>query len=303
MEGILRIATMPEVDIVLNALVGSIGLQPTIEALRVGKRIALANKEALVMGGDLVMKTARESNGEVIPVDSEHSAIFQVLDGKPEDSVDSIILTASGGPFKDYSPDQLKSITVSDALNHPVWEMGDKITVDSASLANKGLEVMEAHYLFGMEYNRIEVVVHPQSIIHSMVRFVDGSMIAQMGTPDMRLPIQYALTYPERVLRKENGCDLVSEGPLTFESVRDDLFPVLSIAYRAGIRGGTTPAAFNAANEEAAKGFLEEKLPFHRIPEIIERIVTEHPYSNIPAWDSLMDVDRWARKRAEELIC
>ncbi len=303
MEGIVRIAAMPEVDIVLNALVGSIGLKPTLEALRLGKRVALANKEALVMGGELVMKTARECGGEIIPVDSEHSAIFQVLDGRQKDSVDSIILTASGGPFRGYSPEQLKSITVSDALRHPVWEMGDKITVDSASLANKGLEVMEAHYLFGVDYNRIEVVIHPQSIVHSVVRFVDGSMIAQLGTPDMRLPIQYAMTYPDRVFRKENGCDLVSESPLTFENVREDLFPVLSIAYRAGIRGGTTPAAFNAANEEAARGFLQEKLPFHRIPEIIDKIVTEHPYSSVPSWECLMDVDMWARKRAEELIC
>ena len=303
MEGIARIATMPEVDIVLNALVGSVGLLPTLQALRLGKRVALANKEALVMGGELVTKTARENGGEVIPVDSEHSAVFQVLDGRPGDSVESIILTASGGPFREYSEDQLKSITVKDALHHPVWKMGDKITVDSASLANKGLEVIEAHFLFGMEYDKIEVVIHPQSVIHSMVRFVDGSIIAQMGIPDMKLPIRYALTYPERVPGNMGRCDLVAMSPLTFEEVRGDVFPVLSMAYHAGVRSGTAPAAFNAANEEAAKGFLDEKLPFHQIPEVIERIIGEHPYSSEPDWRVLLDVDKWARKRAEELIC
>ncbi len=303
MEGIIKVATMPEVDIVLNALVGSIGLLPTLESLKLGKRVALANKEALVMGGDLVMRTAKENGGEVIPVDSEHSAIFQVLDGRPKESIESIILTASGGPFREYSEEQLKSITVKDALNHPVWKMGDKITVDSASLANKGLEVIEAHFLFGIEYNKIEVVIHPQSIIHSMVRFVDGSIISQMGIPDMRIPIQYALTYPERVPRKTDHCDLVATSPLTFEEVRGSLFPVLSMAYHAGIKGGTAPAVFNAANEEATKGFLNEKLPFHKIPEVIERIIDEHPYSNELNWGVLLDVDNWARKRTEELIC
>jgi 1-deoxy-D-xylulose-5-phosphate reductoisomerase len=302
-DGVVEIASMPEVDIVLNALVGSMGLKPTLEALRMGKRVALANKEALVMGGELVMNTARTNGGEVIPVDSEHSAIFQVLDGRPRDSVDSIILTASGGPFRNYTADQLRTITVKDALNHPVWEMGDKITVDSASLANKGLEVIEAHFLFGIDYDKIEVVVHPQSIVHSMVRFVDGSIIAQLGVPDMKLPIQHALTYPERVHRNTDRCDLISMGPLTFENVREDLFPVLSIAYHVGKKGGTAPAAFNAANEAATWGFLEERMPFHRIPEIIERVIDEHPYSTDLDWDALLEVDSWARKRTEELLC
>lgn len=302
-DGIVEVATLPEADIVINALVGSVGLMPTLAALRQGKRVALANKEALVMGGELVMRTALENKGEVLPVDSEHSAIFQVLEGKPRDSVDSIILTASGGPFRSYSSRQLDGVTVKDALNHPVWDMGDKITVDSASLANKGLEVIEAHYLFGVDYDRIEVVVHPQSVIHSMVRFVDGSMMAQFGDPDMKLPIQYALTYPERISRDSSKCDLVSISPLTFENVREDLFPILSMAFRAGVRGGTAPAALNAANEEAARGFLEERLSFNRIPEIIERTVDDHPFSSKPHCDVLMEVDRWSRKRAEELIC
>lgn len=303
LPGIVEVACMPEADIILNALVGSVGLKPTLEALRLGKRVALANKETLVMGGELVMKTARERGGELIPVDSEHSAIFQVLNGRPRDSVDSIILTASGGPFRSYSMEQLKKITVSDALNHPVWQMGNKITIDSASLANKGLEVIEAHYLFGIEYDRIEVVIHPQSVIHSMVRFTDGSIIAQLGVPDMKLPIQYALTYPDRVPRDFSHSDLISMSPLTFESVSDELFPVLSMAYRVGKRGGTAPAVFNAANEEAARGFLAEKLPFHRIPEIIEQTIEEHPFSGEPDLEELLEVDLWARKRAEELIC
>lgn len=302
-DGIVEVAALPEVDIVINALVGSVGLMPTLAALRQGKRVALANKEALVMGGELVMRTARENKGEVLPVDSEHSAIFQVLEGRPSGSVDSVILTASGGPFRSYSSRQLDSVTVKDALNHPVWDMGDKITVDSASLANKGLEVIEAHYLFGVDYDRIEVVIHPQSVIHSMVRFVDGSMMAQLGDPDMKLPIQYALTYPERISRNSNKCDLVSMSPLTFENVREDLFPILSMAFRAGVRGGTAPAALNAANEEAARGFLEERLSFNRIPEIIERTVVDHPFSSEPRCDVLLEVDKWSRKRAEELIC
>jgi 1-deoxy-D-xylulose-5-phosphate reductoisomerase len=303
LPGIIEVACMPEADIVLNALVGSVGLKPTLEALRLGKRVALANKETLVMGGDLVMKTARESGGEIIPVDSEHSAIFQVLNGRPRDSIDSIILTASGGPFRTYSMEKLRNITVSEALNHPVWQMGNKITIDSASLANKGLEVIEAHYLFDIEYDRIEVVIHPQSVIHSMVRFTDGSIIAQLGVPDMKLPIQYALTYPDRIPRDFNHSDLVSMSPLTFESVSEEVFPVLSMAYRVGKRGGSAPAVFNAANEEAARGFLAEKLPFHRIPEIIEQTIEEHPFSSEPDLEDLLEIDLWARKRAEELIC
>jgi 1-deoxy-D-xylulose-5-phosphate reductoisomerase len=255
------------------------------------------------MGGEIVLKTARENGGEVIPVDSEHSAIFQVLNGREGESIDAIVLTASGGPFRKYSPEQLKSITVQDALRHPVWKMGSKITVDSASLANKGLEVIEAHYLFGIEYDRIEVVIHPQSIVHSMVRYVDGSMIAQMGVPDMKVPIRYALTYPDRFPGSEASCDLVTMGPLTFEAVRDDLFPVLGLAYEAGRKGGTAPAAFNAANEAAVRAFLEEHLPFHRIPESIDRVVSDHPFDAAPDWEVLVDVDRWARTRMEDLVC
>ncbi len=303
LEGIVQVASMKEADIVLNALVGSVGLVPTIEALRRGKRVALANKEALVMGGELVMRAGRDNGGEVIPVDSEHSAIFQVLNGRRRDLIDSIILTASGGPFRNYSAEQLETVTVEEALAHPVWKMGDKITVDSASLANKGLEVIEAHFLFGLDYDRIEVVIHPQSVVHSMVRFIDGPIMAQLGTPDMKLPIQYALTYPDRVLREGEHYDLVRGSPLTFEEVREDLFPVLAMAFHAGKMAGTAPAVFNAANEEAARGFLEERLPFQRIPGVIERVLMEHPYTSQPDWDVLMDADRWARRRAKELIC
>ena len=303
LEGLVEVSCMPEVDIVLNALVGSVGLRPTLEALRHGKRVALANKETLVMGGELVMKAAKEGGGEIIPVDSEHSAIFQILEGRPRDSIDSIILTASGGPFRNYSLEQLRNITVEEALRHPVWRMGDKITIDSASLVNKGLEVIETHHPFGLDYARIEVVIHPQSVVHSMVRFTDGSVIALLGVPDMKVPIQYALTYPERVPRKFDHRDLISMGPLTFEGVNEALFPVLSIAYRVGKMGGTAPAVFNAANEEAARKFLGGELAFHRIPEIIERTVEDHPFSREPGLEELIEVDHWARKRAEELIC
>lgn len=261
-------AERPDTDIVVNAIVGAAGLDATMAALRAGKRVALANKETLVLAGELVAAASRQGGGEIVPVDSEHSAILQCIAGRPRQDVRRVILTASGGPFRGWSRERLATATVDDALRHPTWQMGRKITVDSATLANKALEVIEAHFLFDLPYDRIEVVVHPQSVVHSMVEFVDGSVIAQLGAPSMELPVLYALTHPDRIEDSATPrFDPVFHSPLTFEPVADDEFPALRLGFRAGIKGGAAPAVFNAANEEAVALFLNGKL---RFPQIVE---------------------------------
>jgi 1-deoxy-D-xylulose-5-phosphate reductoisomerase len=265
---LVQAATHPDASIVINAVVGAAGLPATLAALRLGKRVALANKETLVMAGAIVTATARAHGGELVPVDSEHSAILQCLAGRQPHEVKRLMLTASGGPFRTWPAERIAGATRHDALKHPTWQMGSKITIDSATLANKALEVIEAHHLFGVPYDRIDVVVHPQSIIHSFVEFVDGSVLAQMGVPSMELPILYALTYPERV--PDNGVppfDPVALGGLTFEAVRHDDFPMLGLGIDAGRRGGSAPAVFNAANEIAVAAFLDGRLQFHGIAE------------------------------------
>lgn len=263
-------AERPDTHIVLNAIVGAAGLDATIAALEAGKRVALANKESLVLAGELVTAAARRGGGEIVPIDSEHSAILQCIAGRPRSDIRRVILTASGGPFRGWTREQLASATVEDTLRHPTWRMGRKITVDSATLANKALEVIEAHFLFGLPYDRIEVVVHPQSVVHSMVEFVDGSVIAQLGVPSMELPVLYALTHPDRI---EDAAtprfDPVAYSPLTFEPVADDEFPALRLGFRAAVCGGAAPAVFNAANEAAVALFLDGKL---RLPQIVEAI-------------------------------
>jgi len=263
-------AVRDDVDIVLNAVVGSIGLDATLAALECGKRVALANKETLVMGGHLVEAARVRGGGEIVPVDSEHSAVLQCIAGRPGVEVRRVVLTASGGPFRTWSPDQLQRATLADALQHPTWRMGRKITVDSATLANKALEVIEAHYLFGLPYDRIDVVVHPQSIVHSFVEFVDGSVLAQLGVPSMELPVLYALTHPARV--PDVGIapfDPVAASPLTFEPVRVDDFPALRLGIAAGRAGGAAPAVFNAANEQAVAIFLDGRIGFTEIANAI----------------------------------
>ena len=270
-ECLVEAATRPDADVVLNSVVGAAGLDATLAALRAGKRVALANKETLVVAGELAHQAAREGRGEIVPVDSEHSAILQCIAGRPGQEVRRLILTASGGPFRTWPRERLERATIADALQHPTWSMGRKITVDSATLANKALEVIEAHFLFGLPYDRIEVVVHPQSVVHSFVEFVDGSVLAQMGVPSMELPVLYALTHPERV--PDTGVppfDPVELGPLTFERVRSADFPALALGIAAGRAGGAAPAVFNAANEQAVALFLEGRFGLLDIPRAIE---------------------------------
>jgi 1-deoxy-D-xylulose-5-phosphate reductoisomerase len=269
-EALVEAATLPDAEIVLNAVVGAAGLDATLEALHAGKRVALANKETLVVAGELVTHLARSRGGEIVPVDSEHSAILQCLTGRPRAEVRRLILTASGGPFRGWSSHELQHATLADALRHPTWQMGRKITVDSATLANKALEVIEAHFLFGVPYDAIDIVVHPQSVVHSMVEFVDGSVLAQVGVPSMELPVLYALTHPERIEEPAmTPFDPVAASPLTFERVRTDDFPALRLGIEAGRTGGAAPAVFNAANEKAVALFLDGALSFADIPRAI----------------------------------
>jgi 1-deoxy-D-xylulose-5-phosphate reductoisomerase len=296
-DGLREIVTRTDVETVLNALVGFAGLQPTCWAVGAGKTVALANKEALVAGGELVMRTAREKGGRLLPVDSEHSAILQCLQGEEITSVERLILTASGGPFLHLDPKEFESITVTQALNHPTWKMGHKITVDSATLMNKGLEVIEAFWLFGLPPERIEVVIHPQSIIHSMVEFVDGSIKAQLGIPDMKLPIQYALTYPERAPSLHRRIDFPELRQMTFLRPDREKFPCLALAYRALQMGGTAPAVLNAANEVAVTMFLDHRLPFNGIPKVIEEALDAHTPLHPSSLDNIITADRTTRER------
>src|SRR6266853_4133983 len=275
-ESLIEAATHPDVQIVVNGIVGAAGLEATLAALRAGKRVALANKETLVMAGELVAQAAREGGGEIVPVDSEHSAVLQCVAGRRPTELARLILTASGGPFRTWTPADAAGATPAEALRHPTWTMGKKITVDSASLVNKALEVIEAHYLFDVGYSAIEVVIHPQSVIHGFAEFVDGSVLAQVGFPTMELPILYALTYPDRV--PDQGVrrfDPVAAGTLTFEALQPERFPAYVVGREAARQGGTAPARFNAANEVAVQLFLEERITFGQIAEIIERVVSQ----------------------------
>ena len=276
MEGLLEIAQMPESDVLVTAIVGMIGIRPTIAAIRAGKDIALANKETLVTAGHIIMPLAKECGVSILPVDSEHSAIFQSLNGEPRERIEKIILTASGGPFRGRTREELQHIQVEDALKHPNWSMGRKITIDSSTLVNKGLEVMEAKWLFDVELSQIQVVVHPQSIIHSAVQYVDGAIIAQLGVPDMKLPIQYALFYPDRRPMSGGRVDFFALGGITFEEPDTDTFRGLSLAYRAAAAGGSMPTVFNAANEKAVALFLDRKLSYLGSTELIEDTMEHH---------------------------
>src|SRR5215471_19275569 len=294
-EGLLKMATLPEADIVLIAIVGTAGLQPALAAIRAGKDIAVASKEILVMAGEIVMREARAHGVRVLAVDSEHSAIFQCLDGKPSGSVRRLWLTASGGPFRTTPITEFAHITLERALKHPSWVMGRKITIDSATLFNKGLEMIEARWLFDIGMDRVSVVVHPQSVVHSMVEFVDGSMLAQLSTPDMCLPIQYALTYPERVASRRVQTDLACLGKLTFEEPDQERFPSLALARKAGESGGTMPAVLNAANEIAVNAFVEGGISFPQISETVRAAVEEHKVVADPDLAQILEADAWAR--------
>jgi len=297
-EGLLKLATLPAADIVLIAIVGTAGLQPALAAIRAGKDIAIASKEILVMAGEIVMSEARKYGVRVLAVDSEHSAIFQCLDGKPPASVRKMWLTASGGPFRKTPKADFANITVEQALKHPSWVMGRKITIDSATLFNKALEMIEARWLFDIEMGRVGVVVHPQSVVHSLVEFVDGSMIAQLSTPDMCLPIQYALTYPERTASDRVQTNLAKLGTLTFEEPDVERFPALELARRAGELGGTLPAVLNAANEVAVEAFVNRKLSFLQITETVRRTMDAHRLVEHPTLDQILAADAWARQEA-----
>ncbi|MHB1069774.1 MAG: 1-deoxy-D-xylulose-5-phosphate reductoisomerase [Gemmatimonadaceae bacterium] len=300
---LVEAATRANVEVVLNAVVGAAGLDATLAALGSGKRVALANKESLVVGGALVAAAARRGGGEVVPVDSEHSAILQCLAGRSAADVRKLVITASGGPFREWPVDRVRSATVQDALNHPTWSMGRKITVDSATLANKALEVIEAHFLFGLGYDQIEVVVHPQSLIHSMVEYRDGSVLAQMGVPSMELPILYALSHPERI--EDAGIpvfDAVAAGRLTFEAVRHEAFPCLGLGIAAGKAGGAAPAVFNGANEQAVALFLEGRVAFGAIAEAVEEALARHAGLSGGDLPSLWHADAEARRTVREKL-
>jgi 1-deoxy-D-xylulose-5-phosphate reductoisomerase len=297
-QGLVKLATLPGADIVLIAIVGTAGLQPALAAIRAGKDIAVASKEILVMAGEIVMREAREHGVNVLAVDSEHSAIFQCLDGKPASSVRKLWLTASGGPFRDraaWPKEKFHEITVERALKHPSWVMGRKITIDSATLFNKGLEMIEARWLFDIEMGRVGVVVHPQSVVHSMVEFIDGSIIAQLSTPDMCLPIQYALTYPSRAGSDRVQTNFAKIGSLTFEEPDLERFPALSLARKAGETGGTLPAVFNAANEVAVDSFCDGRMTFDQIPEAVGRTMRRHQAVPYPTLEQILAADAWAR--------
>ena len=300
-EGYLTAASCESVDMVVSAMVGAAGLLPTIAAIDAGKAVALANKETLVMAGEIVMKKAMNSGTKIFPVDSEHSAIFQCLHGNNIKDLDKIILTGSGGPFLRKPVNEFDKIELSDALNHPTWQMGKKISIDSATLMNKGLEVIEAKYLFDVNINDIEVVIHPQSVVHSMVSYKDGAVMAQLGMPDMKGAISYALSYPERLDIRIPAPDFTDIGSLTFEKPDLTKFPCLGLAYSACQRGGTMTSVLNAANEEAVSAFLNKRIPFVEIPGIIEKVMGRHSVVENPLLDDILEADKWAREETGRL--
>jgi 1-deoxy-D-xylulose-5-phosphate reductoisomerase len=301
--GLERLAAAPDVDVVVAAIVGSAGLHSTWAAVESGKRVALANKETLVLAGQLVMDLAHHCQAEILPVDSEHSAIFQALQSGQPNEVRHIILTASGGPFRSYSAKQLEQVTIEQALSHPTWEMGPKITVDSATMMNKALEIIEARWLFQLQPEQIQVVIHPQSVVHSMVEFVDGSVIAQLSPPDMRVPIRYALTYPERWDGPADRLDLTERWSLDFEPPDPARFPAIGLGYEVARAGGTTGAVLNAANEAAVEQFLQGNLSFSRIVPACRAVLDSHNYDPSPSLDDLIRIDTWAREEVNRWVC
>lgn len=301
-NGLIEVATHAHADTIVSATVGAIGFVPTLRALEAGKRVALANKETLVIAGELMTKAARENRAEILPVDSEHNAIHQCLRGEKREEVKRLIVTASGGPFRTKTKEEIESATIQEALNHPNWKMGDKITIDSATLMNKGLEVIEAHWLFGFEADEISVVVHPQSIVHSMIEMVDNSIIAQMGVTDMRHAIQYALTYPERKSCELEPLNFSKLSQLTFEEPDIERFPCLSLAYRALKAGGTLPAAMNAANEIAVQSFLDGEIRLSEIPRVIESVMNRHERKAVENLEVILAVDRESRLQAQREV-
>ena len=300
-EGSITVATLPEADVVVSGVMGSAGLLPAIHALKSGKNLALANKETLVIAGELVLREAKKTNSQIIPIDSEHSAIFQVLNGEKKERIKKIILTASGGPFRTFSLDEMETVTVKDALKHPNWDMGAKITIDSSTMMNKGLEYIEAKWLFGVN-TPVEIIVHAQSIIHSMIEFVDTSIMAQLGIPDMRVPIAYALTYPDRFECDLPSLDLTTMGNLTFEAPDFERFPCLRLAIDAMEIGKTMPAVLNAANEIAVQAFLEELISYKDIAELIRMVMQNHNPSPLKELQDVLIADRWAREETTKLV-
>jgi len=297
-----RLAALSEADTILNGIVGAAGLRPSSAALGAGKRLALANKESLVIAGEVITRELHSGNGSLLPVDSEHSALFQCLDGHAVEEIGQVILTASGGPFRGRNPSDLESVTPEQALNHPTWSMGPRITIDSATLLNKGFEVMEARWLFGLDPDRIGVWIHPQSIVHGLVQWKDGSTTAQLASPDMRGPILYALSYPERWDIGLGQCDLTALGSLQFEAVNPDLYPCLALAQRALKEGGTAPAVLNAADEVAVDAFLSGRIRFPRIADCLERVLDARRNEPLVDLDSVLDADRWARDHAQAVL-
>ncbi len=294
-EGLCEVAAYGNAELVVTGIVGCAGLLPTLAAIKAGKNIALANKETLVAGGPVVLPLVQEHGTKLIPVDSEHSAIFQCLQGIPDGSLRRVILTASGGAFRDWPTEKLAEVTLSDALKHPNWVMGQKITIDSATLMNKGLEVIEAHWLFGTDYDHIDIVIHPQSIIHSLIELEDTSVLAQLGWPDMHLPLLYGLTWPERFVTTWDPLDLVKLASLTFKAPDHLKYPCMNLAYAAGRAGGTMPAVLNAANEAVVGIFLQERIHFLQIPQILEAVCARHDVISVPTLDDILYVDSWAR--------
>jgi 1-deoxy-D-xylulose-5-phosphate reductoisomerase len=301
-EAIETVAAYGDSEVVVTGIVGCAGLLPTIAAIKAGKNIALANKETLIAGGEVVVPLMKKHGVKLLPADSEHSAIFQCLQGVPEGGLRRIILTASGGAFRDRPTEELASVTVADALKHPNWAMGKKITIDSATLMNKGLEVIEAHYLFGVDYDQIEIVIHPQSIIHSLIELEDTSVLAQLGIPDMRLPLLYSLSYPDRVPTQWERLDLVKCGTLTFRAPDHQKYPCMELAYAAGRAGGTMPAVLNAANEQVVELFLQERVRYVQIADLIKRVCDKHNCVSNPELEDILEADKWARNVVIEQV-
>ena len=301
-DGIIKIAALDETDTIVNSLVGSIGVKPTVEAIRNKKNIALANKETLVTAGSIVMEEVKKNDVNLMPIDSEHSAIFQCINGENINDINKIIITASGGPFRDCTKQQLENVSVDGALNHPTWNMGNKITIDSATLMNKGFEVIEAHWLYGIGYKDIEVVTHPQSIIHSLVEFKDNSTVAQLSLPDMKMPIQYALSYPKRFELNVKKLNLTEVKNLSFEKPNFELFPCLKYAYDAGNIGGTIPAVLNAVNEVAVYAFLDNKIKFLDIPRLIKTMIEKHNVIKNPVLNEILEIDKKIKEETQKII-